>query len=86
MESATRAIACVSSYNRSDLINSDVHFAKYQKRFAKNANVSLEQLDALLYLNSFSTRFNTIIQECLAKEVLTAEVQGRELLLHQAKK
>ena len=87
---ASQAIAWATYQTKQDLLTHDAHFTAHQKRFDKNKDITLVQLNAILYLNSLSTKYSDIIREFLSKEVFTAEdvyqkVQGYELISASAK-
>ena len=90
VETATSVIAWVSSDNRSKQLSYDKHYVEHNARFKKNESVTMSALNGIIYLNSLSPDYGTIIQEFLSKPNFTAEevykkIQAHELISNKAK-
>ena len=91
VESASNAVDWIQSSNRDDSRKPDVYYAQHQALFGKNALITTDTLNAVIYLNGLPQRFNPVIQEFLGKPNFTIEefhqkVQAAELISKSAAK
>jgi hypothetical protein len=92
VEDANRVLKWVSITNRDEHLSSESHNTALKALFVQiqKSNVSMVQMNAIFYLNSLSSRYDTIIKKYLAMKVFTQdmifeEVRAHDLITQHAK-